>query len=772
MPLRRSCHERPYYRNRCFSPLFAVFWLLAVHMSPIAAVESEPGFVGSQACAACHQDEYETWRGSQHARAMQHATAETVLGDFENASFIHAGVESRFYRRDGRFYVWTDGADGKLAEFELRYTFGVEPLQQYLVEFPNGRLQALSIAWDSRLAEQGGQRWFHLYPHEQVTHKNPLHWTGAAQNWNFMCADCHSTDVRKHYDVEANRFSTTWAEISVGCESCHGPGARHLDWAREGSDAADKGLVLLFERRGSGWRASLEGLAARHGEPVAQREQEVCAQCHSRRAQIAEGYHAGKPLLDHYRPSLLEPGLYHADGQQRDEVFISASFAQSRMAIAGVTCGDCHEPHGQRLRQEGNALCSQCHVAQRYDNSEHHFHPQGSNGAQCVNCHMPEASYMVVDPRRDHSLRIPRPDLSQLLGTPNACNQCHSEQTPAWAAEQIRHYYPKPRTGLQTFAETFAAAEQGLPDALHDLAELIADLTQPPVVRASAAARLGPRADEAHWPALVSGLQDPDPQVRLASATALEGAPAPLRAEWLPVLLDDPLRVVRGETARLLADLPQRTTAQAHALEEYEAGLALHAERADSRVALAGLRQRQGRLKQARAELERALALEPLHLQARLNLADLMRGMGDDQQAAILLREGAARQPEAALLHYALGLTQVRLGQSEAARASLERAYRLSPEDGRIAYAHVLGLWPQRREQALEELERAVIRHPYDLQLRNAAAIFNWQAGRRVVAQGHARCLLALQPDSASARQLLGEGAEPGAWQSCMEIAD
>ena len=231
---------------------------------------------------------------------MQHATDETVLGYFGDATFYYAGIESRFYRRDNRFYVRTDGADGQMAEFEVRYTFGVNPLQQYLVEFPDGRLQALSIAWDSRPVKLGGQRWFHLYPNDQVNHYDSLHWTGAAQNWNSMCADCHSTDVHLSYDAEQNRFVRRWTEISVGCESCHGPASNHVSWAREGIDVPYKGLTLLLdERRGSSWQKSLRSIAARRSKPLdTHREHEVCAQCHSRRAQIAEGYHAGLPRPD------------------------------------------------------------------------------------------------------------------------------------------------------------------------------------------------------------------------------------------------------------------------------------------------------------------------------------------------------------------------------------------------------------------------------------------------------------------------------------------
>ncbi|MNZ67558.1 Beta-barrel assembly-enhancing protease [compost metagenome] len=373
---------------------------------------------------------------------------------------------------------------------------------------------------------------------------------------------------------------------------------------------------------------------------------------------------------------------------------------------------------------------------------------------------MPETTYMVVDPRRDHSLRIPRPDLSAALGTPDACSQCHTAQGPEWAAAQIRRHHPDSRPGFQDFAATFATAELGLPSALEDLARRIGDLNQPSLVRASAAARLGLRAESRHWADLAPGLRDPDPVVRLASATALTGAPPEKRSEWLTPLLGDASRVVRIEAARLLADLllsAEYTQSQAHALAEYEASLRLHADRAESRVAMAALRQSQGRLSEARAELEQALALDPLSVQSHLNLADLFRALGEEEQSTQLLRQGIERQPQTALLHYALGLNLVRQKQPEAARASLLTAYQLAPRDARIASAHALGLWPSQADAALAVLEQAVKLHPYHAQLRNAAASFTWQSGNRGAALRHAHCLKALQPDSKIATQLLGE---------------
>jgi predicted CXXCH cytochrome family protein len=669
------------------------------HQAAVPGPVTPASYVGSAACRGCHADEYQRWQSSQHAVSMQVADERTVLGDFSGVRHRHRGVTSEFFRRDGKFIVRTDGPDGRLADFEVRHAFGVYPLQQYLVELPGGHVQALGIAWDARPKDEGGQRWFHLYPNERIAHTDELHWTQRQQNWNFMCSDCHSTDVRKNYDAATNTFTTQWSEISVGCEACHGPGSRHAQIAQaaakgSGESAAGGLTVALDERRGVAWVIDpATGIAARSTPRTTGRELDVCAQCHARRGQFSNDYRPGQPFTDHYLPALLTDGLYHADGQQRDEVFNWGSFLSSRMHDKGVTCGDCHDPHGGKLHAPGNAVCAQCHAAAKYDSPDHHFHEQGTPGAACAGCHMKTETYMVVDPRHDHSFRIPRPDRSVSLGVPNACNQCHTDRTAAWAAAEVRKRYPTPKPGFQGFAEAFAAADRGDASATMALTQVAANLDESAIARAAAIDRLARLPGENALLAAEAGLKDSSPLVRCAAITVFEQL-APLQRQAVTPLLVDPSRIVRMQAARTLAPLaddafdPASLAAFKAAAAEYVAAERFNADRPEHRTNLGGFLAERGATVAAEEEYRAALTLDRRFVPAWANLADLRRLQGREPEAESTLREGLAVAPEAAALHHALGLSLVRQQRKSEALRELRRATELDPANQRFKYVY------------------------------------------------------------------------------------
>jgi Flp pilus assembly protein TadD len=748
----------------------AVLCVLALQMAA-GALRAAPGeaaatFVGSEACAGCHRAEAELWRSSQHQRAMQHATPESVLGDFNDASFDYYGVHSRFFRRDGKYLVETDGPDGKLATFEVKYTFGVDPLQQYLIEFPDGRVQALSLAWDNRAKERGGQHWFHLYPNEQIKHDDVLHWTKLNQNWNFMCAECHSTGVRKNYDATADRFATTWAEISVGCEACHGQGSRHASWANDqqswwpfgkSQDPMKGLLVRLDERQDITWPIDPRtGNGQRRIAPATLRKEvETCGLCHARRGEFSEEWVPGRPLSDTHLVATLTRGLYDADGQMRDEVYNYGSFKQSRMFAAGVTCSDCHEPHSAKLRAAADGVCRQCHAADKYAAASHHRHESAKSPPTCVSCHMPERTYMVVDRRHDHSLRVPRPDLSVKLGTPNACNDCHADKSAQWAAAAIEGWHGPQRKGFQNYAEAFQAAWSDRADAAAMLAAIAANPGVPGFVRASALTGLAPHVSAANVELARAGLSDRDPMVRIGALDMLAAVPAAQTWPLVAPLLADSSRGVRVRAAALLAAVPTASQPPAdraqfeRAEAEFIAAQRLNADRPEARATLGNFLARRGRTDEAEAEYKAALRLSPQYAPAAVNLADLYRQLGRDPDGETVLRTAVVASPQDAGLHHALGLTLTRLKRSDAAIGELARAAELDPERVRYAYVYAVALHSAgQKDEALRVLKKVLVAHPGDRDTLLATISFARDGGDAGTALDYARRLAQIEPSN------------------------
>jgi predicted CXXCH cytochrome family protein len=734
----------------------ALFWFKGSDTPIEPSKAAEFRFVGSQACSGCHQNEAKLWQTSQHRHAMEHATEQSVRGNFNDVSFEYAGTRSRFFRDGKKFLVETDGPDGKLAIFEIKYTFGVEPLQQYLIEFPDGRVQALSIAWDTRAKDLGGQRWFHLYPDAAIASSDPLHWTKLNQNWNFMCSECHSTGVHKNYDAANNRFATSFAEISVGCEGCHGEGSRHVAWAHQKPAARgmDNGLLVKFdERTGIIWSTESDTLRPKRSAPAAslRKEVETCGRCHARRGQLSEDWIPGRPLSETHRVSLLDQQRFHADGQMRDdeETYNYAPFKQSKMYAQGVTCSDCHDPHSAALKAPGDGVCAQCHTPGKYESDAHRHHAGISPQLACASCHMPERRYMVVDRRHDHGFRIPRPDLSVETGVPNACNDCHRDKPAAWAAQQIQTWFGPERHGYQTYARAFHAAWNEAVDAQTLLTAVAASGDAAGIARASALAEL-PSPD---LNLIRRGLSDPDPLVRLGALDGSEGAPTgqlwPLASEQL----SDPVRGVRIRAAELLVTVPasQRPAVDRDRFEqaaaEFVAAQKLNADRPDAHTALGSFFARQANTTAAETEYRAALRLDPSFAAAAINLSDVFRQLGRDIDGERVLRETLAGAAKDASLHHALGLTLVREKRNEAALEELSQAASLDPGQARYAYVYAIALHSAgRRDDALAVLRNSLKMHPNDRDALSAAIILSREKGDAAGALSYAERLSRLMP--------------------------
>ena len=731
-----------------------------------AQQDTSLSYVGAEECKGCHAKEHQDWLGSDHQLAMQVATPTTVLGDFREARFTYYGVTSRFFTKEGKFYVNTDGPDGRLQDYEIRYAFGVHPLQQYLIPFPDGRLQALSIAWDSRPKESGGQRWFHLHPKENIRAGDELHWTGYQQTWNFMCAECHSTDLRKNYDQATNSYKTTWSEINVACEACHGAGSEHVKWAKKQPRDANDGLLAHFDdRRDVYWKMNyITGNSARSRPRANSYELEMCGRCHARRSELSEDWSPGKPLLDTHRVAPLDPGLYTADGQMQDEVYNYGSFLQSKMFHEGVTCSDCHEPHTQKLRQPKEEVCGICHYLKKYSSTEHHHHKEGTPEASCIACHLSARTYMVVDTRHDHSFRIPRPDESVKFGTPNACNDCHKNKTVAWAAKATDAWYGTSHKAYQQYTETLTAVRRQSETAASDLLKLANDPNTPNIARATAITALAPYLDADVYRAAQSALQSTDPLLRLAAVDLISASDAATRWRLLSPLLQDPVLVVRSAAADGVADaLPEGITPEEkqsfqRAIADYVATQRLNSDRPEGHFSLGNLYARQDQFAKAEAEYKSAIELWPGFIPSYINLADLYRSNDRADEVEHWLLEAQKQAPNNAEVIHSLALLRVRQHRTGEALNLLQRAARLAPENAHYAYVYSVGLYSAGKTTVcLEVLRKANEKFPANREILLGLASISAESGDLTGARRYAEKLQQVAPADPRREQLLRE---------------
>jgi predicted CXXCH cytochrome family protein len=694
--------------------------------APAALPVAPASYVGSNACKGCHAPAFSAWRRSQHGRAMAAAESEVMAGDFETKELRHFGAVTRFGRNEAGYRVTTEGQ-----AYEVKYTFGVEPLQQYLVATTQGRLQALPFAYDTRPRADGGARWYALQANENVRAGDELHWTGHAYNWNKSCADCHSTDLRKNYDAGAKRYDTRYSEISVGCEACHGPASGHVAQAQGAGFDAAKGLLRAFSQRADWAFVQGKSIAVPSGPTSAKQELDACGPCHSRRSELLGPAGEGSSYHDRYRLEFLSAALYFDDGQIKDEVFELGSFLQSKMHAAGVTCSNCHEPHAGELRASGNALCAQCHRAETYDRTSHHLHPSGSAGAACVECHMPSRTYMGIDARRDHRFGLPRPDLSTKLGVPNACTErCHRDQSNAWASSAIeRHFGPK---RAKSFAEALHAGRALGAGGDGGLLAIATDAALPALVRATALAELANYPD-ADTQALVTLRSHESPLLRRALARIAPNVAQ--RSALSAALLADAVLSVRLEAAQALLELPPQAWSAAERQAfvrvepELRRSLEYNADRPEALLALARLESLSKREDRAEARYREALELDPTLSAAYIALADQLRSLGRDPEAVALLERGTRRSRDRAPLEHALGLTLVRLGKRAEALEHLEKAHELAPDSVQLGFVYAVALFDSgRRQQAISLLERLQRRFAGDRRVQDALKSYRSQA--------------------------------------------
>jgi predicted CXXCH cytochrome family protein len=725
--------------------------------------ETKATFTGGKACISCHQKEYRLWKGSDHDSAMAVASDTSVVGDFNNAEFTYNGITTKFYKKAGKFYVFTQSTDGKMKEHEVAYTFGIRPLQQYLIPFEKGKYQCLPIAWNTIT-----QKWFHMaamvYKPEDIKPDNWLYWTNQAQNWNSMCAECHSTNLQKNFNLETKSYNTTWVDINVNCEACHGPGSAHIEWARLPEMGRPQDVNA--------------GLVVKTSKITSRQYVESCAPCHARRGSFGPYDHSHSEFLSYAVPQLPTRPTYHIDGQFLDEDYEYGSFTQSKMYMKDVRCGDCHDPHSLKRKFDGNALCTQCHKADEYDTYNHHLHKSKGEagtsfvnkrgekvevgaGTLCRDCHMPGRYYMGVDKRYDHSMRIPRPDLSVALGTPNACVNCHDDKSDQWALQWVNKWYGERKKAH--YGTVLAEAYNRTPGADSGLLRIINSNLYPEIIRATAISYLSAYQSVKAQAAVQKALNDPDPLLRQAATENYAASDSATLFIHLVPLLNDPVKSVRMEAANRLMTFPKskfnevQYTSLQKALDEYHRSLEYVGDFPTGRYNLGNFYSKLNDMGKAEENYKEAIAIDNLFFPAKTNLALIYYRQGKMDLAAGLFNDLVSNHPEVTDGYYYLALLYGEQQKYDEAISLLEKATTKSGDLSRIFYN--LGLLYQmagQDEKCESTLVKGLSRDPGNFDILYALFAFHMKQNNTAKASVYIEQLKKWYPNDKQVNDLYG----------------
>jgi len=723
---------------------------------PIMEPEAQAfsGYAGDATCKACHATEHEKWTPSHHSMAERPLVASLDDPAFKpERSFTH-GTQTTIARAsaNGGAEIVSLGFHNETKPYPIQRVIGHDPLRQFLVEGSNGRLHTMEACWDPKKLE-----WFNVYGNEDRKPGEWGHWTGRGMVWNTMCAACHNTRVRKNYDTTTDTFHTTMAQQTVSCEACHGPMKQHAMNYQSGK--------WKVESRKSD-AAAPPGYATTNPKPGTKNQEqsvETCGMCHARRTELTGDFKPGDNFFDHHFLAIVDQSdIFYPDGQIRDEDYEFGPFYASRMHNAGVRCMDCHDPHTAKTILPGNNLCMRCHTQGGFPNApvivpaQHTFHQPESTGSQCVNCHMPQTTYMQRHPRHDHGFTIPDPLLTKQFNIPNACNKCHQDKDTDWSLAAVDKWFgDKMNRRTRTRTTTIAKARRGDEDAREGLIALTQG-DEIPYWKASASLLLE------HWldrpdaqAALTAQLQHPHPLVRTSAVQSLgplcEDPNNPARGN-IEKLLNDPVRSVRVAAAWATRDhLDKASVAGKELLHMLE----LNADQPSGQMQLAQWQYAQRDIPKAITHMKRAIAWDPGSPPFYRDLAMMQSLNGDTQDTIQSLNAAIKLNPNEPEYHYSLGLAWHEAGDLDKCIAALRDTVKLDPQHSRAWYNLGLALNTQQKiDEALAALTEAAKAAPTDPGIPYAKATIFARLGRRADALNEVSRTLMLAPSMREAIEL------------------
>ena len=654
---------------------------------PLRGGEGGPDYLGSAACARCHQQVYDQWEASLHVRMTKPVAEATIVGDFSDGTrFADHDRSFEFGRANGKPFMRVSFGGAPPETFRVDYTLGHKRYQGYLSTLPDGRMYVLPAFW--HVESQRWIDWKEITPIPDGAHD-------LRQIWNSNCFNCHATNLVQGFDVPTRTYKTTWTEMGLGCEACHGPGRVHVDLI----DAWRKDPAL---KPGG----SLGIFSSRHGTP--RQTYDTCAYCHGNKRNLYVGFRAGDRYEDYALPFLIsEPipatdlqGEFWPDGRPNRFNRPQALTLSGCFKAGDVTCTSCHVAHGSSnpfsLKVDitkgasGDTLCTQCHTSFKAAAvTRHTFHNAASEGSRCISCHMSDVNWRLLIRRRDHTFQAPVPEITAAFGVPNACTTCHDNRSPEWAARQMDQWWGDGgrRKAAASIADTMYRAGSGDATVLPALARLAIDRSNGLLIRASAVEfieqlasgtagaasadaqsqtsfgygvktapiKVAPKRVQltpSQINALIGAASDPEPTVRAQAINAMLATGDHQRVVT-PIIarLVDPARVVRARAAEALlamgiATLPGAAgAALARAQDDFAQALRDFPESALNHTSLGWLESERQRPLQAHVALDAAIHLDPKAARPVVIKGVLAARDGKFDEALALWRKAKALQP-------------------------------------------------------------------------------------------------------------------------------
>ncbi|MGQ9590064.1 MAG: tetratricopeptide repeat protein, partial [Planctomycetota bacterium] len=706
-------------------------------------------YLGSAACRDCHEPFYEKWSTSWHGLAMRPYTPEFARANLaEQTEPISIG--GRPYRaafEGDRGFVVESAPDGE-RRLPIAHVLGGKNVFYFLTPYRGGRLQVLPLAFDAR-----ARVWFDamgsMVRHFREERDEALAWTDRLLTFNASCFGCHVSQLSNRYDLETDSYETAWTEPGINCETCHGPGDKHVEVSLRSRGRAPEPLEIV-----------------RTGAFTAEEINSLCGSCHAKITPLTRAFLPGGRFFDHFNLAALEDRDLYPDGRELGENYTYALFLLSPCRKSErFHCMHCHTSSGRDKHAAAGAdkACLPCHERHVADPAAHSFHKTESEGSRCRSCHMPRTVFARMQ-RHDHSLLPPAPAATLEFGSPNACTLCHPSEGARWAEEHVRKWYPRDyQAPLLRRARLVQAARARDGTPLDEMVAYVASPERNEVFAAGILRLLESSPRPAKWPAFFAAVRDPSPLVR---AAACRGLGASADGEALEALIDataDEYRLVRIEAAGELAHRPlgpldpKRRRAVDQAIAEYREFLAARPDDPTSHYNVGNYYLEAGSLPAAVAAYELALRLEPSFLPALVNLSMAWARSGDPARAESALRRALGLNPRSPEAHFNLALLLAERGERAEAKAHLERAVELDPRSAQAAYNLAIVVSEDDLERAIALARRAAELLPEDPRYGYTLAFYEWRAGRAREAEATLRAHLERHPADADALGLLAQ---------------